>query len=281
MKQCKCDAFFTTFFQWAGVDPNTISPLSRNAAGRLTGLTIHQGIPRIASCICIRRSQDKRISGTHSVDQSTRTDNLAEPLTDNKLQTLVDRIRNGETDAANELFEYGRAFLCDTTSEAIENGLRSKMGSSDIVQQSLLEAYDQLKSFRGSTVAQFRSWLQTLARHNLIDADRQFRQAKRRDVSREIPLQSTSPLVGPDRTASSYHREIEADRELWNAVKRLPNHDQKLIELRHRHKMSHAEIADHMQISEVAVRKKLSRTIQMLRESLSRKPANPYDQPTE
>ena len=64
--------------------------------------------------------------------------------------------------------------------------------------------------------------------------------------------------------------EIETDLELWNAVQRLPAAEREIIELRHRYKLPHAEIAGRLEITEELVRKKLSRSIQSLREIMTR-----------
>src|SRR5262245_31243815 len=65
--------------------------------------------------------------------------------------------------------------------------LRGKLDPSDVVQQTLLEAYAKRGQFRGATEAQWLAWLRQVLAHNLADALRAFAQAKR-DLEREQPL---------------------------------------------------------------------------------------------
>src|SRR6059058_2650848 len=62
--------------------------------------------------------------------------------------------------------------------------LRGKLDPSDVVQQTLLEAYEKREQFRGATDGEWLAWLRTALAHNLADALRAFGQAKR-DVARE------------------------------------------------------------------------------------------------
>src|SRR5882724_7373737 len=64
--------------------------------------------------------------------------------------------------------------------------LQSKFDPSDVVQQTLLEAFARREQFRGGE-AERTAWLRQILAHNLADAFRAFGQA-RRDVDRERPL---------------------------------------------------------------------------------------------
>jgi len=63
---------------------------------------------------------------------------------------------------------------------------QSKFDSSDVVQQTLLEAFARRGQFRGGE-AERAGWLRQILAHNLADAFRAFGQA-RRDIGRERPL---------------------------------------------------------------------------------------------
>ena len=67
--------------------------------------------------------------------------------------------------------------------------LRGKLDPSDVVQQTLLEAYEKREQFRGSTEGEWLAWLRQSLAHNLADALRAFGQA-RRDVARERSLEA-------------------------------------------------------------------------------------------
>ncbi len=188
------------------------------------------------------------------------------PLTDKRLLSLIASVKAGNEDAANALFTYCRHILSGGPID-VGNGLSSKVSSSDIIQQSLFDVYKHLHTFRGRTVAQFRLWVQEVATNNFRDTNRRYRQTQRRDVSREVPL--LEPVAGPDRTPSSYVRKGEADLALWDALQQLPASDQTIIELRHRDKLSHAEIGRKLGISTELARQRLSRCIKLLQRKLA------------
>ncbi len=181
---------------------------------------------------------------------------------------LMQSALNGDRDATNEVLARAREILETTARGSVDNGLRRKVGPSDLIQQTLVEAYEHLGTFRGTTVGEFRSWLATMFKHNLIDADRRYRHSQQRDISLEVPLESNTPLPGSDPTPSSIARAIESDTELWNAISSLPERERTIIVLRHRDQLSHAEIAARLKMNEAAVRKQWGRTVERLRRML-------------
>ncbi len=64
----------------------------------------------------------------------------------------------------------------------------AKLDSSDIVQQTLLDAFAKRDQFRGSTEAELAAWLREILKHNLADALRNQRRDKR-DIRRERSLE--------------------------------------------------------------------------------------------
>src|SRR6516225_11525681 len=76
--------------------------------------------------------------------------------------------------------------------------LQGKFDASDVVQQTLLEAYAKRDQFRGSE-AEHAAWLRQILAHNLADALRAFGQAKRdagRERSIEAAIQESSARLG-------------------------------------------------------------------------------------
>src|SRR5438105_10123792 len=65
--------------------------------------------------------------------------------------------------------------------------LQSKVDPSDIVQQSLLEAHQDLAALKGRTEAELVAWLRTILARNLLNTARDFA-AQKRDVRREQSL---------------------------------------------------------------------------------------------
>jgi RNA polymerase sigma-70 factor (ECF subfamily) len=67
--------------------------------------------------------------------------------------------------------------------------LRRRFDSSDLVQETLLNAHAQLNRFRGRSEAEFVRWLQEVLAHTAADQVRRAR-AQKRDVGLEQPLQA-------------------------------------------------------------------------------------------
>src|SRR5262245_47032128 len=65
--------------------------------------------------------------------------------------------------------------------------LRVKEDASDLVQQTLLEAYRDLPNYRGQTDAQLFGWLKSILAHKLLNAARRY-STQKCDDRREQPL---------------------------------------------------------------------------------------------
>jgi RNA polymerase sigma-70 factor (ECF subfamily) len=185
---------------------------------------------------------------------------------------LIEAAHGGDDAALGEICERLRDFLLLTADRGLNRGLRAKASASDIVQQSLLDAHQGFDGFHGATQAQLLAWLAKIVERNLIDLARQYCQTQQRDFSREMSIDQGDKqleIAGPQKTGSSIYRRREADEQLLRAVEELPERQRQVIELRHRHGLSYAEIAKHLDISEVAARKLWSRTIEDLRKKLS------------
>ncbi len=185
-------------------------------------------------------------------------------------ESLLLAAHQGDDRALNEVWKQVRSYLL-LTADDIGDGLQGKVDSSDIVQQSLMEAHQNFGSFRGQTESEVRAWLVRIVQNNLIDAGRRYRETQQRDVAKEFSLDAAnSPLDEPatDKTASSLVRRQEVDEQLLRAVALLPERSQQLLQLRHHQGLSHADAAKELGMTETATRKLWSRTVQELRDWL-------------
>ncbi|QEG33577.1 RNA polymerase sigma factor [Bythopirellula goksoeyrii] len=182
---------------------------------------------------------------------------------------LLAAARNGDDEALGQVCEQLRHYLWIMADNGLGTDLQAKLGASDVVQDTMLDAVDDFRSFRGRTEAEFRAWIKRLIEHNLIDSARRFRDTQARDTSREVSAEELDCGAGEMRSASSLIRRRETDEELLRAIAKLPPRQRQIIELRHRQGLTYQEIAKQLEMTEVAARKLWSRTVEQLRDQLT------------
>ena len=181
--------------------------------------------------------------------------------------SLLDAARSGVDEALSEVFERLNSYCRMLSGARLSVDLVPKIGASDIAQKSLLEAFAAFRTFDGHTEEELRSWLCTIVNHNVIDAARHYRTTERRTQRREVRLddrRDVRKIPGPPQPPSLAIRRREADLALYRAVARLPERQQRVVELRYREGLDYRQIAAAMDLSEVAARKLSSRAIEAL-----------------
>src|SRR5262245_52253809 len=81
-----------------------------------------------------------------------------------------------------------RQYLLLVANEQLDPDLRDKLGPSDLVQETFLEAQQDFGRFHGHSEQELLAWLRRILLNNLADARRRYRGAGKRDVGREIAL---------------------------------------------------------------------------------------------
>jgi RNA polymerase sigma-70 factor (ECF subfamily) len=177
---------------------------------------------------------------------------------------------------AEDGLERFRSYLLLLARVRLEPMLQAKVGASDIVQQSLLEAYRDRAQFRGRTVGEQAAWLRQILERNLANAVRDLRRDKR-DVTREQPLQAALDesasrldawLAAEQSSPSQQIERQERAVRLAEALATLPENQREAIVLRHWHGYSLAEIATQLGCTTAAVTGLLHRGLRNLRKQL-------------
>src|SRR5262249_9695075 len=152
--------------------------------------------------------------------------------------------------------------------------LRGQLGSSDLVQQSLLQAHRKRKQFRGHSEAEFRAWLRAILARLLAEAARRCRPAQPgRPQSLERALADASQLLArwraaDESSASQGLRRQERLLELAEALGRLPEDQRIALELRYLQGLSVGEVCRRMGRGTPSVANLLYRGLNALRERL-------------
>jgi RNA polymerase sigma-70 factor (ECF subfamily) len=200
----------------------------------------------------------------------------------------LEAARGGRASALGVLLEAYRPFVRLLADQQWPPDLQGKLGSSDLVQETYLEAARDFAAFRGNTEEEFVTWLKRILGHNIINLAQRYRQTEKRQLDREIPLddpdvganlRQTLPSREETPSKNAMHREMAL--AMARAFETLSADYRQVIELRHRDHLSFLEIAGRMQRSEDAVRKLWARAVEKWRQEADQahgaRPDSTYD----
>lgn len=139
--------------------------------------------------------------------------------------------------------------------------------SSDVVQQTLIDAWRDVGNFRGTTEAERAAWLRQILIHNLADWKKANHRQKR-DIQRTQSLDATIDLPGDQSSPSQRALREEQAARLADAMAQLPEAQREALMLQHWHGLTLAQIGERMDKSPVAIAGLLKRGLQKLRELL-------------
>jgi RNA polymerase sigma-70 factor (ECF subfamily) len=176
-------------------------------------------------------------------------------------------------DVGQPLERY-RSYLDLLARAQIPAPLRGQLGSSDLVQQTLLQAHHKREQFRGQSEAEYRAWLRAILARLLADAARRHGPAQGRQAqSLERALDEWSRLLerwlAADESSPS-QRLMRQERllELAEALGGLPEDQRTALELRYLQGLSVAEVCRRMGRGTPSVANLLYRGLKALRERL-------------
>ena len=194
-----------------------------------------------------------------------------------KTRRLLTRARSGDLGAFTQLFDRHRELLRIVLRSQMSPALRQKADSDDLLQETFLTASQSLEEFRGKDSGSFTRWLQVIAARRVCDAYRRYLGAQKRAAHREVSLDQMMNLASgsTDRLAAQFAaptanpshgaRQDEMLVALANAMAELPEHYQKVIDLRFIRECSLDQIAAEMGRSKGAVMMLLARAVERLR----------------
>jgi RNA polymerase sigma-70 factor (ECF subfamily) len=153
--------------------------------------------------------------------------------------------------------------------------LHRKFEAADLVQDTFLKACRRFASFRGQTPGEFYLWLRKILLRDLADRVRFFVSAQKRQLGREIGLESltrTTPtddlLPAPGPGPRSLLLSREQMERMRAAVGRLPETQQQVVVLHVREEKTFDEIGRKLNRSAEAARKLWNRALDRLQEEI-------------
>ena len=193
-----------------------------------------------------------------------------------KLERSIVRARQGNEAALRELLHPYRSYLKLLARLRLGRTLQAKLDESDLVQETLLNAWRAFDTFRGQTEAELMRWLRGILAYTLAGNLRHYRAAKR-DLTLEQQLerefdQSSRLLDGAllDRGESPSQNALrrERARQLADAIEQLPPDYREVIILRHLEGLTLVQIADRLGQSANGIQKLWARALVKLHQLL-------------
>jgi len=181
--------------------------------------------------------------------------------------------RAGSPESLGMVLDACRGYLLRIANRELDAELRVKTAASDVVQQTMLGAVRGFDRFHGTTESELLAWLRKLLRNNVIDAVRLYREAGKRQLSREVALDAGgspgSGKIEPSAAISSpsCHEIGREEREaVERAIEKLPDVNRRVLELRYQEQRSFDEIGQQVGLTANAARKLWARTIKRLQQ---------------
>ncbi len=199
---------------------------------------------------------------------------MGQPRTQS-VSELIRQARQGDVQCRERLFGLCRSYLGFVARSQVESCLRAKVDASDLVQETMLEAYRDFERFEGGTEQEWLAWLKRILAHNAADFVRRYRGTAKRRAGREVafrhPADSTTAGGAPEpaapcATPSQEFLQIDAELRMTAALAELPPDYQEVIVLRNLQRLPFNEVADRMERSRPAVQMLWMRAIRKLQQ---------------
>lgn len=200
-------------------------------------------------------------------------DDEAVPETSEFLE-LLGQARSGDEQAIGNLTERYREYLLFIANADLDSGLKRKFGASDVVQQTLIQAYRHFEKFHGESETEFRGWIRKIVKNRILNARRSFLGTHRRSLNREIKLNDSGHgaawLADPRPTPQASALVREMALELEKCLSQLSESHQKVLRMRNWQEMSFEKIGNAIECSPDAARKLWFRAFQKLQQAVVR-----------
>lgn len=132
--------------------------------------------------------------------------------------------------------------------------LAPKVDTSDVVQQTLIQAYEGIAGFRGGTEREMAGWLRRILANQLAHLVRDFGRQKR-DAGRELPLEKALDessarleawLAADQSSPSELAHRNDLLLQMAAGLEALPEEQRAAVELHYCHGWTLAQIARHL-----------------------------------
>jgi RNA polymerase sigma-70 factor, ECF subfamily len=189
---------------------------------------------------------------------------------------LLEKAREGDREALGRLLEARRAALHRLAKRQLDGPIAARVGASDIIQQTFLEAHRSFGQFAGQDTRELTAWLHGILDHKVAGAIRDHALLQKRSVHRDRSMDDShggraslkNELDAGISTPSQRVMRGEEEQRLMKALSVLPDDQREAVRLRHLEGLALADIARHLGRSPAATAGLIKRGMQVLRRKL-------------
>ncbi len=178
-------------------------------------------------------------------------------------ENVLRRVAVGDQSAIGELLEEYRPRLARMIGVRMDPTLRGRVDASDVIQEAYVEVAERLPRYLESRDMPFFLWVRFLTGQKLLQIHRRHVEAGMRDVRCEMSLQQggiagassmtlASAILDGGATPSQVAMREEERASLVQALGELSEVDREILAMRHFERLSLAETAELLGISESA-----------------------------
>ena len=178
---------------------------------------------------------------------------------DNEIELLRASVK-GDATAFETIIKKYQSLVCAITFSATGNVETSE----ELAQEAFISAWNglgQLKDLR-----KFRSWLSTIARNVIKNS---FRRKKRDIITKAVPLDDTNCTCSLEKEPQEVAITEQRQAIVAEALEHIPEKYRESLVLFYRQEQSVSEVAEQLELSEGAVRQRLSRGRVMLKKQVA------------
>lgn len=181
-------------------------------------------------------------------------------------------------EAIEQLLTLYRPLMLKLANQQLGLAIRPKVAPSDLVQVALMKAAQSFGEETFAARSNFVAWLKTILSNEAANAGRRFRQAQKRDITREQSLSNPETLAWLQQLSASLSQSElggasvrQRVEDVMQALATLPPHYQLTLRLRYFEKLRFEAISRKLERSPDAVRVLHNRAIRSLRDKLQSK----------
>lgn len=189
---------------------------------------------------------------------------------------LIIAARDGSATAMGALLQHYRPLMRSVASRELPSILAGKVAPSSVVQETCADAIEDFRGLRATTEEECQAWLMQILRANIADAHRRFLVSQKREVRREVPLNTAdsnplnSQLIASGLSPEGQAVAREDSERLEAAFARLPEAQRQIIQWHSRDHLTFVEIAEMTGTKPDALRMAWRRSVKRLAKELAR-----------